>query len=118
MVDQPVKQQGELLEILVDRRWALAGVQQLLLELDHVHFAVVSDRSITQRLDKGTDVVLLVAELFRCPREGLLFLIPVTQDRQERSSDLAAGVIGWATDCSCRSTVTSGLGLERAQASI
>ncbi|CAJ1838849.1 hypothetical protein COCAGNCG_02394 [Aeromonas dhakensis] len=86
MVSQPTKQQGELLEILVDCGWALARVQQPLLELDHISLAVACRWLVAECLDKGTEIVFLVLSLFRCPGEGLLFLIAVTQDRQERST--------------------------------
>ena len=79
MVSQPVKQQGELLEIFVDGGRTLAGVQQVLLELDHIRFRIVSSRSIPQRLDEAADVVLLVAELFRCLGQRLLFQVTLTE---------------------------------------
>ncbi|MBA2073872.1 hypothetical protein B1L08_05870 [Aeromonas veronii] len=45
----------------------------------------IAQCNFTQRLDEAADVVLLVAELFRCLGEGLLFLLAVTRDRQQRS---------------------------------
>lgn len=83
MIGQPVKKLGELLQVLVDSGRALARVQQPILALNHLHFPIFVRRSIPHRFDKGAEIVLLVADLFRCPGEGLLFQIAVTQGREE-----------------------------------
>ncbi|MNJ55420.1 hypothetical protein D3C77_509060 [compost metagenome] len=80
VIGQPAKQQGELLEVLVDGGRALARIQQPILEHDHISLAVACRRSVPHNLDKGAEIVLLILPLLGCPREGLFLLIAVTQD--------------------------------------